>query len=169
MYINVTIGNGGPTPSKRVKAGETYILPIEDYTAANFGETRIYIYGFSGISEVGNLASMYPYSFTLNALDHLKRLDMGTDNSGYVNANLTSLPFTEDTELPLLESINIKNCHSLSGNLSLNRANNLTTVEAVGTTITGVSLPQYTHIETLHLPSTVTSLVLYGARNLNDL
>lgn len=169
MYINVTIGNGGPTPSKRVKAGETYILPIEDYTAANFGETRIYIYGFSGISEVGNLASMYPYSFTLNALDHLKRLDMGTDNSGYVNANLTSLPFTEDTELPLLESINIKNCHSLSGNLSLNRANNLTTVEATGTTITGVSLPQYTHIETLHLPSTVASLVLYGARNLNDL
>lgn len=169
MYINVTVGNGGPTPSQRVKAGETYILPIADYTSANFGETRIYIYGFSGISEIGNLASMYPYSFTLNALDHLKKLDMGTDASGYVNANLTSLPFTTDTELPLLESINIKNCHSLSGGLNLNRANNLRTVEATGTTITGINLPQYTQIETLHLPSTVTDLVLYGAKKLDDL
>ena len=112
---------------------------------------------------------MYPYSFTLNALDHLKKLDMGTDASGYVNANLTSLPFTIDTELPLLESINIKNCHSLSGGLNLNRANNLRTVEATGTTITGISLPQYTNIETLHLPSTVTDLVLYGAHRLTDL
>lgn len=169
MYINVTIGNGGPTPSKRVKAGETYILPIADYTSANFGETRIYIYGFSGISEIGNLASMYPYSFTLNALDHLKKLDMGTDASGYVNANLTSLPLTKDTELPLLEEINIKNCHSLSGGLTLSQANNLRIVEAAGTTITGIDLPQYTNIETLHLPSTVTDLVLYGARQLTDL
>jgi len=63
MYLNVTVGNGGPTPSLRAKAGKTYTIPIADYTAANFGETRIYIYGFSGISGVGNLASMYPYKF----------------------------------------------------------------------------------------------------------
>ena len=168
MYLNVTVGNGGPTPSLRAKAGKTYTIPIANYTAANFGETRIYIYGFSGISGVGNLASMYPYKFQLNALDHLKTLDIGTEVSGYVNANLTALPFTESTELPLLETLNIKNCHSLGGALSLNQANNLRTLEAAGTSITGVNLPEYTSIETLHLPSSVIELILYGARKLTD-
>jgi len=78
------------------------------------------------------------------------------------------LPFTESTELPLLETLNIKNCHSLGGALSLNQANNLRTLEAAGTSITGVNLPEYTSIETLHLPSSVVELILYGARKLTD-
>lgn len=169
MYLNVTIGNGGPTPSIRAKAGKTYTIPMAEYSSGTFAETRIYIRGFKGISGIGNLAPMYPYKFTLNALDRLKVLDIGTENSGYVNANLTALPFAENSNLPLLETLNIKNCHSLGGSLALNQASNLQTIEATGTSITGVTLPQYTHIKTLHLPSSITDLNLYSAKQLTDL
>ncbi len=70
--------------------------------------------------------------------------------------------------MPLLESLNIKNCHSVAGTISLATANNIRSVEATGTAITGVTLPDYTSLESLHIPSTVTSLSLYGARNLTD-
>jgi len=137
-------------------------------TSGTFQETRIYINGFNSISGIGNLAPMYPYSFTLSALEHLKVLNLGTDNAGYRNANFTSIPFNENTQLPLLETLNIKNCNSLSGTINLNTANNIRTIEATGSAITGVILPDYVNIETLHLPSTVSAISLYGARFLND-
>jgi hypothetical protein len=111
---------------------------------------------------------MYPYSFTLSALEHLKVLDLGTDVTGYSNANFTVLPFSETTQLPLLETLNVKNCNYLAGGISLDTANNLRVVEAAGTAITGISLPDYTNIEVLHLPSSVSALKLYGARFLKD-
>lgn len=168
MYLNVTIGNGGPTPSIRAKAGVTYTLDLLPYSSGTFQETRLYIYGFNHISGLGNLAPMYPYAFTLSALDHLKVLNIGTENNNYVNANFTELPFSETTKLPLLETLNVKNCSSLAGSISLNTANNIRTIEATGTAITGVTLPDYTNITTLHLPSSVTSVSLYGARMLED-
>ena len=120
------------------------------------------------ISKLGGLAPMYPYSFTLNGLDHLKELDIGTNNSGYRNGNFTELPLTNEVNLPLLETLNIKNCNALATSIGLRTANNLRTVEAIGSSIGGIALPEYTQIETLHLPSTVTDIVLHGARFLKD-
>ena len=169
MYLNVTIGNGGPTPQIRAEAGKEYTIDLLPYSSGTFAETRLYIYGFNYISGLGNLAAMYPYSFTLSALGHLKVLDVGTDTVGYINANLTELPLTEESKLPLLETLNIKNCSYLSKPIGLNTANNIRTVEAAGSALTGITLPDYTNIETLHLPDTVTTLSLTSARNLNDL
>jgi len=64
--------------------------------------------------------------------------------------------------------LNLKNCHSVAGTISLDNANNIREVTAEGTAITGISLPDYTNIETLHIPSTMTTLNLYGARFLSD-
>jgi len=97
MYLNVQVGNGNYQPQIRAKAGETYTINLARYTSGTFQETRIYINGFNSISGIGNLAPMYPYSFTLSALEHLKVLDLGTDTVGYSNANFTSLPFEETT------------------------------------------------------------------------
>jgi hypothetical protein len=168
MYLNVVVGNGTPIPPIRAKANQEYTIKLDDYAAGNFAETRVYIGGFKMISKLGGLAPMYPYSFTLNGLDHLKELDVGTENSGYRNGNFTELPLTNEVNLPLLETLNIQNCNALATSIGLKTANNLRTVEAVGSSIGGISLPEYTQIETLHLPSTVTDIVLHGARFLKD-
>lgn len=168
MYLNVVVGNGSPIPQIRAKANTEYTIKLDDYTAGNFAETRVYISGFKMISKLGGLASMYPYAFTLNGLDHLKELDVGTDVAGYSNGNFTELPLTDKVQLPLLEKLNIKNCSSLSTSIGLKTANNLRVVEAAGSNIGGISLPDYTQIRTLHLPVTVTDLILHHARFLRD-
>ena len=171
MYLNVQVGNGNykdsymtvdGSKSLRAKAGQTYTFNL----SGNYQETRIYINGANHLSAIGNLAAMYPYSFDLRALAHIKTLDIGTDESGYINTKFTELKLP--TYMPLLESLNIKNCHSVAGTIGLSTANNIRSVEATGTAITGVSLPDYTNLETLHIPSTVTALNLYGARMLTD-
>lgn len=171
MYLNVQVGNGNykdsyitPDGSKnlRAKAGQTYTFNL----SGNYQETRIYINGANHLSAIGNLAAMYPYSFDLRALAHIKTLDIGTNVDGYVNTKFTELKLP--TYMPLLESLNIKNCHSVAGTIGLSTANNIRNVEATGTAITGVSLPDYTNIQTLHVPSTVTAINLYGARQLTD-
>lgn len=171
MYLNVQVGNGNykdsyvtadGSKSLRAKANQTYTFDLK----GNYQETRIYINGANHLSAIGNLAPMYPYEFDLRALAHIKALDIGTDVSGYTNTKFTSLTLPDF--VPLLEFLNIKNCHSIAGTINLKNANNLRTVEAIGTAIAGISLPDYTNIETLHIPSTLTDLNLYGARKLSD-
>ena len=171
MYLNVQVGNGNYKDSYitadgsknlRAKAGRTYTFDL----SGNYQETRIYINGANHLSAIGNLAPMYPYSFDLRALAHIKKLNIGTDVSDYTNTKFTELKLP--TFMPLLETLNIKNCHNVAGTIALATANNIRTVEAMGTSISGISLPDYTSIETLHIPSTVTALNLYGARFLDD-
>ena len=168
MYLNVQVGNGNYQPQIRAKAGQTYVYDLKDprTTPGNYQETRIYISGANSLSGIGNLAPMYPYSFDLRALNHIKTLDIGTDNANYINTKFTELKLPDN--IPLLERLNLKNCHSVSGTISLDNANNIREVTAEGTAITGISLPDYTNIETLHIPSTMTTLNLYGARFLSD-
>ena len=162
MYLNVQVGNGNYQPQIRAKAGREYVYDI----SGNYQETRIYINGGNHLSAIGGLAPMYPYEFDLRALAHLKVLDIGTDDTTYTNTKFTTLGL--ETNKPLLETLNIKNCHSLGGAINLSNASNIRTVEAAGTAITTVNLPQYTNIETLHLPITATDISLYAARQLTD-
>ena len=171
MYLNVQVGNGNykdtyitvdESKNLRAKANQVYTFDL----SGNYQETRIYINGANHLSAIGNLAPMYPYSFDLRALAHIKTLNIGTEVSEYTNTKFTELKLP--TFMPLLESLNIKNCHSVAGTIALATANNIRTVEATGTAISGISLPDYTSIQTLHIPSTVTALNLYGARFLTD-
>ena len=170
MYLNVQLGNGnyqnsymtdGPA-TLRAKAGQTYTFDL----FGSYQETRIYINGAKHLSAISNLGPMYPYKFDLRGLDHLKVLGIGVDETDYRNTKLDELGLPNF--MPLLETVNIKNCHSLGKTLTLSTANNIRTVEAAGTIISGISLPDYTSIETLHIPSTVIGINLYGARFLND-
>ena len=170
MYLNVQLGNGnyqnsymtdGPA-TLRAKAGQTYTFDL----FGSYQETRIYINGAKYLSGISNLGPMYPYKFDLRGLDHLKVLNIGVEESDYKNTKFDELELPNF--MPLLETVNVKNCHSLGKTLSLSTANNIRTIEAASTIISGVSLPDYTNIETLHLPSTVIGLNLYSARFLND-
>ena len=171
MYLNVQVGNGNyqasyitndGSTSLRAKAGRPYTFDI----SGSYQETRIYINGANHLSGISGLAPMYPYEFDLRALKHIKVLDIGIDDATYTNTKFTTLGL--ETDKPLLETLNIKNCRSLGGAINLTNASNIRTVEATGTLITTVNLPQYTNIETLHLPITATDISLYAARKLTD-
>ena len=166
MYLNITIGNGTYLPPERAKAGRKYEFNLADYSSGSYQETRIYINGANYLSQISNLAPMYPYSPSFSALAHMKVLDLGTDVVEYSNTKFDKLNLSSNT--PLLETLNIKNCHSINGAINLSNANNLRVLEATGTAITGVTLPDYTVIKTLHLPTSVQDLTLYSARQLID-
>lgn len=168
MYLNVQVGNGNYQPQIRAKAGQTYVYDLKnpETTPGNYQETRIYINGANHLSKIGNLAPMYPYSFDLRALAHIKELDIGTDEANYVNTKFTELVLPNN--VPILEKLNIKNCHSVAGTINLSEANNLKVIDAVGTVITGINLPDYTNVETIRLPATVNAIELHGAKMLKE-
>ena len=177
MYINASFGETAKAPV-RAKAGQ----PVEmtcPFTSMN--NTRIYIYGASRLSALagkairnGNdeiigaegLASLYVGNNRLQRTAKLQHLYLGTDKPTYRNANLTNLALNENS--PILETLDIRNCGDIAGELKLSGCNNLRTLEAEGTSINLVTLPASSQIETLHLPSSVTSLSLSAARKLDD-
>jgi len=121
-------------------------------------ETRVYIYAGSYIQALSNLAPFYIGANIFSSAARLKKLDLGTDNPTYHNTNLNSLTILPN--MPILEELNIKNCDNLNTPINLSGSNNLRIVEAEGSVIPSLSLPAYTSIETLHLPSTVNILSL---------
>lgn len=162
MYINVAVGNGNLRSPKRAIAGQEYDIDC----TSNMGETRVYIYAGSYIQALSNLASFYIGTNTFSNAARLKKLDLGTDNPYYHNPNFKTL--TVLPNMPILEELNVKNCDSLSAGINLGASNNLRIVEAEGSAIPSITLPAYTKIETLHLPSTVNNLTLQAARALTS-
>ena len=177
MYINASFGETAKSPV-RARAGE----PIEmtcPFTSMN--NTRIYIYGasrlktlagkaikneFNEIIGAEGLASLYIGVHSIEKTDKLQHLYMGTDKTTYRNSNFTKLTLNESS--PILETLDIRNCGSLAGELKLGGCNNLRTVEAEGTNISLITLPASSQIRTLHIPVTVTNLTLFSAYNLQD-
>ena len=168
MYIDVAVGNSTTNLStqdfRRAKAGERVVVDCRSGGSAQ--ETRVYIFGGEHIAALENLAPMYTYSGSFGQGKHLKVLDLGSDNPNYNNPRFTSISINEN--MPLLERFSVKNCNRLAQSIDLHLSNNLREFEADGSLITGVSLPAYSNIELLHLPTTVTSVALNSARALND-
>ena len=152
MYLNVAVGNGNLRTPQRAVAGQEY--------------TSVYIYAGSYIQAISGLAPFYIGANIFSSAARLKKLDLGTDNPTYHNTNLKSLTILPN--MPILEELNIKNCDNLNTPINLSESNNLKIVEAEGSIIPSLSLPAYSSIETLHLPSTVNILSLQSARRLTD-
>ena len=168
MYIDIAVGNSTTNLKtqefKRAKAGERVVVDCRSGGSAQ--ETRVYIFGGEHIAALENLAPMYTYSGSFGQGKHLKVLDLGSDNPNYNNPRFTSISINEN--MPLLERFSVKNCNRLAQSIDLHLSNNLREFEAEGSLITGVSLPNYSNIEVLHLPTTVTSLALNAAHALDD-
>jgi len=150
MYINVSFGETPKAPV-RAKAGQ----PVEMASPfTDMGNTRIYIYGASRIQGLagkairnGNdeiigaegLASLYMGLNQLQRTAKLRNLNLGTDKPTYRNTNFNELKLNNNN--PILETLNIKNCGSLIGELDLSHSDNLRVLEAEGTGLTNVLLP----------------------------
>lgn len=157
MYIILQSGSG--VAQVRAKRGRAYTLtcPID-----TLNDTEIYIYGASNISSVGDLAALYIGYFNISAAVKLRHLKIGDGTSGYTNTNVESLTVGNNT---LLETLDIRNCPNIVQGLNLTGCPALTTLEAVGSGLTGVAFAKGGNLVTAHLPA----IASFSAINLNAL
>ena len=164
MYMGVSFG-GGTTPDiKRATANTPVAYPYQmDSTVT---EMETWIYSADLITNMGDLSVFYPNEVTLTNATRLKELHIGSNRTGYSNANLNKLNVQNSV---LLEYIDVRNCPNLATTIDLSSSPRLKQAYFEGTAITGVDLADGGAIETLHLPSTITALVLMNLNKLSDL
>ena len=161
---------------QRVEANETVVMhcPLQD-----MNDTEIYIHSAPEITSVGDLTGLKAGEAIFSYARNLSYIQMGKEDTSYENPNLHKFEAgSESHPMPLLTGIDIRGCTGLgrsdtSGHVQetvdLRWCEQLEEFLAERTNILGVQLPRGTRIQSLHLPSTITSLVLLGAKKLNDL
>ena len=164
MYVGVSFG-GGTTPSLDRTEANT---PVSFQYVAPSGVTEMetWIYSADLITNVGDLSVFYPNEVDFGKATRLKRLKIGSNASGYSNANLRALDVRNSE---LLEYIDCRNCPNLAITVNLEGSPRLEEAYFDGTAITGVDLADGGVLETLHLPATITTLTLLNLSNLSDL
>lgn len=164
MYLGVSFG-GGTTPEiKRTTANTSQSFVYT--TPSGVTEMETWIWSGDMITDVGDLSVFYPNEFRFSRASRLKTLKIGDEDSEYSNANLTTLDVSNS---PMLEYIDLRNCPNLAITVNLENSPRLREAYFEGTSITGVDLADGAEIETLHLPETVTALVLTNLSKLDDL
>ena len=165
MYVACAFGLGS-TP---IMARTTTNTPVDfNYvvkSGATVQEMETSIYSGDLITDLGDLSIFYPNEINFAKGVRLKRLKIGDAASTYSNANLTTLDVSNS---PLLESIDCRNCPNLASTINLENSPRLEEAYFEGTSITGINLADGCLIETLHLPSSVTTLVLENLNKLSD-
>ena len=163
MYVGVYFGGGTTVALKRTNANNTASFPYQAGTTAQEMET--WIDSGDMISDVGDLSVFLPNELDFSKATKIKRLQIGSNANGYSNTNLTTLNVSNCT---LLEYIDVRNCPNLAITVNLQGSPGLKQAYFEGTSITGVDLVDGCPIETLHLPSTITSLTLLNLNKLED-
>lgn len=128
-------------------------------------DTEINIYSASKLSDLGNLSPLKIGGFNdFSCATKIKNLKLG-DGGDYRNGNLTSLSLGNNT---LLQTLDVRNCFNLAESVDLRGCTNLEYVYFEGTATKGVDLPDGGILKVLHLPSTVTSLIIRNQPLLTD-
>ena len=132
---------------------------------SNGQEADVLIYSASQLSDVGDLSGLKALEANFSSATRLSRLKIGSSAAGYDNPNLKKLSVGN---LTLLKNLDVRNCSALAQSVDLSGCANIEHVYFDGTAITGVDLPNGGILKTLHLPGTVTSLVIMNHRQLTD-
>lgn len=164
LYAGVSFG-GGTTPQLQRTTANT---PVQFAYVAPSGVTEMetWIYSADMIVDVGDLSVFYPNELDFSKAIRLRRLKIGSSAVGYTNNNLVTLDVRNSA---LLEHIDCRNCPRLAISVDLEGSPRLSEAYFDGTSITGVDLADGAPIETLHLPATITTLVLFNHNKLSDL
>lgn len=162
MYVGVYFGGGTNVSLKRTKAN----TPTSFVYTASAQEMETWIDSGDLITDVGDLSVFYPNELDFSRATRLRRLQIGSNESGYSNTHLTTIDVHNST---LLEYIDLRNCPNLAITVNLEGSPRLEEAYFEGTAITGVDLADGCVIETLHLPGTITTLALTNLNNLTDL
>ena len=96
---------------------------------------------------------------------HLTSLKVGDASEDYVNDNLNSITLGNNI---LLRTIDLRNCVSLTQAVDASGCTGLEEAYFDGTSVSGVSFPNGGNLKTLHLPGTITSLILRNQTALTE-
>ena len=164
LYVGVSFG-GGTTPAlKRTKAEQPQTF---EYVApSGVTEMETWIYSADLITDLGDLSVFYPNEIDVSRASRLRTLNIGSLAEGYSNSNLTTINASNN---PLLEYINCANCPRLAISPNLEKSVRLKEAYFEGSGVTGIELADGCTIEKLHLPASVTSLILTNLNKLTDL
>lgn len=158
----------------RVKYGSKTVYEIcsrnqpSVITAPNdkFNDTETIIYGASKIMSLGDLSGKYARSIDLSKAIMLVEAWIGSDVEGYRNANLDEINFGSNK---MLQLANVQNCPNLTGTLDLGSCPKIKFIEARGTSVELLEIPQGGILESVHLPETMKRLTIVDHSKLTDL
>lgn len=125
----------------------------------------ISIYSASQLSSVGDLSGMRPGMADFHMATKLTSLKVGDGSEDYENPNLTELTIGN---LTLLKSLDVRNCTNLTQSVDISGCTNIEEAYFDGSAITGIKLPDGGILHTLHLPNTITSLIIVNQSKLTN-
>lgn len=161
IYPVVTIGQSTILDGKRVKAGESVTA-----TGVTDSNTQNIVCGVNYMSDIGTWYDKPANeTFSFNG-SRVRKLIAGTDNKSEIHLKATSLLVGS---MKSLRTLDIHNLSTVSGSMDVSANVRLESVDARGTSLTGITLPQQEFLTTVKLPSTLTTLHLDGQRGLNVL
>ena len=168
MYAGVKYKANGTLQQVKLSKNNTYTFsPPKNSDGGEeiYNDTETAIYGASELSSIGDLSGLYCGIIDVSKATKLVELILGNHTKGYSNAHLSSIALGKNR---LLKKIDITNCSGLSSTLDLSECPNIETIEASGSSITGVSLPKTGYLKKLHLPGTITNLTITNQLYLTD-
>lgn len=125
----------------------------------------IAIYSASQLASVGDLSGLKVGMANFSMSTKLNEVKLGDGAEDYENPNLNTLTIGN---LTLLSNLDIRNCTGLTSVVDVSGCSNIESVYAEGSSITGVKTPNGGILKTLHLPETVTSLIIQNQPLLTD-
>lgn len=161
IYPVVTIGQSTILDGKRVKAGESVTA-----TGVTDSNTQNIVCGVNYMSDIGTWYDKPANeTFAFNGSRVLK-LIAGTDNKSEIHLKATSLLVGS---MKSLRTLDIHNLSTVSGSMDVSANVRLGSLDARGTSITGVSLPNQEFLKSVKLPATMTALRLENFKGLSEL
>ena len=164
--VYATVKYGSYLVQTRAERNKSYVMecPLD-----NVNDTEIYIYSASQLADVGDLSALRVGYAEFVYATKLQQLILGNPSQYYSNGNLQTLYLGKNK---LLKKLDVRNCTGLgTGDQKTVDLSGCTGIEEVyfdGTKITGVTLPNGGVLRVLHLPSTITSLIIRNQSALTD-
>ncbi len=172
MYAGVIYKANGTLLQKRLSKNETYTFepPLQpDGNPEKFNDTETAIYGADQISSVGDLSGLYCGVIDVSAASKLVELVVGNHTEGYANDNFREISLGTNR---LLKKLDLTNCTGLGKHtqtaLDLTGCPNIESVEALGTSLLSVNLPDSGYLRKLHLPGTINNLTIKNQLYIED-
>ena len=160
--IYASVKYGSYLVQKRANRNVQYTLecPLD-----NVNDTEIYVYNCSQISEIGDISPLMVGYAEFSKATKLKSLKIGDSANSYSNTNLKELYLGNNT---LLKTLDVRNCPNLTMAVDVSGCTNIEEVYFDGTGVTGISLPNGGNLKKLHLPNTITNLILQNQMGLTE-
>lgn len=175
MYAGVRYKLNGTLLKQRLEKNTPYTFepPLQaDGTQETFNDTETVVYGADQISSLGDLSGLYCGSLDVSAATKLVELIVGNHTKGYKNDNFRSISLGTNR---LLRKLDLTNCSGLGvvgepqKTLSLIGCPNIEEVEAFGTNLSTIELPESGYVRVLHLPGSINNLTIKNQLYVEDL